>query len=138
MPEPVSTGRTSSASDDKRDGATPDLAVARENTHPTPVGLRVTAGGDVVRPNPTPVGLPVTPPPLEPRGGDGPVDPRILAAWREWLVALATDAEAAMAAAHVYAELAPAVRDAWLDALVEDAKNLAAQASECYAAAQGG
>lgn len=52
------------------------------------------------------------------------VDPRILAAWRQWLGALATDAEAAIAAAHVYGELAPEARDAWLDALREDAPKL--------------
>lgn len=51
-------------------------------------------------------------------------DPRILAAWREWLGALATDAEAAIAAAHVYGELGPEARDAWLDALCEDAPRL--------------
>jgi hypothetical protein len=38
-----------------------------------------------------------------------------------------------MAAAHVYAELAPEVRDAWLDALVEDAKNLAVPPVAIYA-----
>lgn len=54
----------------------------------------------------------------------GAVDPRILAAWRQWLGALATDAEAAIAAAHVYGELAPEARDAWLDALREDAPKL--------------
>jgi hypothetical protein len=52
------------------------------------------------------------------------VDPRMLAAWRQWLGALATDAEAAIAAAHVYGELAPEARDAWLDALREDAPKL--------------
>jgi len=57
----------------------------------------------------------------DPRGA---VDPRILAAWRQWLAALATDAEAAIAAAHVYGELAPEARDAWLDALREDAPKL--------------
>lgn len=61
------------------------------------------------------------------------VDPRILAAWREWLAALATDAEAAIAAAHVYAELAPEARDAWLDVLVEDAPKLAVPAVAVYA-----
>lgn len=54
----------------------------------------------------------------------GAVDPRILAAWRQWLGALATDAEAAIAAAHVYGELAPEARDAWLAALREDAPKL--------------
>ena len=52
------------------------------------------------------------------------IEPRILAAWREWLGALATDAEAAIAAAHVYGELGPEARDAWLDALHEDGPNL--------------
>ncbi|MCC6559605.1 MAG: hypothetical protein IT372_42350 [Polyangiaceae bacterium] len=61
------------------------------------------------------------------------VDPRILAAWREWLAALATDAEAAIAAAHVYAELAPEARDAWLDVLVEDAPKLPVPAVAVYA-----
>jgi hypothetical protein len=61
------------------------------------------------------------------------VDPRILAAWREWLAALATDAEAAIAAAHVYGELAPEARDAWLDVLVEDAPKLPVPAVAVYA-----
>jgi len=54
----------------------------------------------------------------------GSVEPRMLAAWREWLGALATDAAAAIAAAHVYAELGPGARDAWLDALIEDVPKL--------------
>jgi len=61
------------------------------------------------------------------------VDPRMMAAWREWLAALATDAEAAIAAAHVYAELDGAVRDAWLDALSEDAPKLDVPAVAVYA-----
>lgn len=46
-------------------------------------------------------------------------------AWRSWLTSLATDAQAATAAAHLYAELPDDVRDAWLDALDEDAPKLA-------------
>jgi hypothetical protein len=64
---------------------------------------------------------------------EGSVDPRALAAWREWLGALATDAEAALAAAHVYAELPPAARDAWLDALQEDAPKLEVPRVAVYA-----
>src|SRR5215204_5844541 len=60
-------------------------------------------------------------------------DPRLLAAWREWLGALATDAEAAMAASHVYADLAPEARNAWLDALQEDAPKLAVPRVAVYA-----
>jgi len=58
---------------------------------------------------------------------------RIVAAWLEWLAALATDAEAAIAAAHVYAELAPEVRDAWLDVLTEDAPRLPVPPIAIYA-----
>jgi hypothetical protein len=61
------------------------------------------------------------------------LDPRILAAWREWLAALATDAEAAIAAAHVYGELGPEARDAWLDVLAEDAPKLPVPAVAIYA-----
>lgn len=45
-------------------------------------------------------------------------------AWRSWLSALATDAEAAMAAALAYESLPPEARDAWLDALDADAPTL--------------
>lgn len=41
-------------------------------------------------------------------------------AWRVWLQSLATDAEAVTAAAHLYGELPPDARNAWLDALEED------------------
>jgi hypothetical protein len=61
------------------------------------------------------------------------VEPRILAAWRQWLSALATDAEAALAAAHVYGELAPDGRDAWLDALDEDGPKLGIPRVALYA-----
>ncbi len=56
--------------------------------------------------------------------GSMSLEPRMLAAWREWLAALASDADAALAAADLYAGLAPAARDAWLDALAEDEKDL--------------
>jgi hypothetical protein len=49
-----------------------------------------------------------------------PRDARLDAAWRTWLSALATDAEAVLAASEVYDALGPADRDAWLEALVED------------------
>lgn len=52
------------------------------------------------------------------------LEPRMLAAWREWLAALASDADAALAAADLYAGLAPPARDAWLDALAEDGPGL--------------
>ncbi len=61
------------------------------------------------------------------------VEPRILAAWRQWLSALATDAEAALAAAHVYGELPPEGRDAWLDALDDDAPKLGIPRVALYA-----
>jgi hypothetical protein len=53
-----------------------------------------------------------------------PLDPRMRGAWQAWLSSLATDANAAAAAAHLYAELPAAGRDAWLAALAEDAPDL--------------
>ena len=61
------------------------------------------------------------------------VEPRILAAWREWLSALATNAEAAVAAAQVYGDLLPGGRDALLDALAEDAPRLEVPLVAVYA-----
>src|SRR5580698_8957832 len=45
---------------------------------------------------------------------------RAVGAWRSWLEALASDAEAALAAAMTYAALPGEARDAWLDALDRD------------------
>jgi hypothetical protein len=53
------------------------------------------------------------------------IDPRFDAAWRAWLNALATDADAALAAAHVYRDLDADARDALLTALTEDSPTLA-------------
>lgn len=61
------------------------------------------------------------------------LEPRMLAAWREWLAALANDADAALAAADLYAGLAPAARDAWLDALAEDGPSLRVPMLALYA-----
>jgi hypothetical protein len=47
-------------------------------------------------------------------------DDRVLSAWRQWLGALATDADAAHAAAMAYKDLDGAGRDVWLDALARD------------------
>jgi hypothetical protein len=58
--------------------------------------------------------------PVEAEDPRPPVEPRMRGAWRAWLASLAVDAEAAVAAAHLYAELPGEVRDAWLDALAED------------------
>ena len=46
---------------------------------------------------------------------------RVHGAWRTWLSALASDSEAAMAAALAYESLPPEARDAWLDAHDRDA-----------------
>ena len=61
------------------------------------------------------------------------VEPRILAAWRQWLSALASDPEAAIAASHVYQALSPDGRDAWLSALEEDAPRLGVPKVALYA-----
>lgn len=62
------------------------------------------------------------------RGGDEQENwapPVAHAAWKSWLGALATDADAAIAAALAYDELDAAGRDAWLDALDQDAASIA-------------
>jgi hypothetical protein len=60
-------------------------------------------------------------------------DPRLRSAWRTWLSALAVDAEAAVAAALAYEALAAEGREAWLDALDEDAPGLGVPAVALYA-----
>jgi hypothetical protein len=60
-------------------------------------------------------------------------DPRVHSAWRSWLSALATDAEAAMAAALAYESLPAAARDAWLDAIDADAPTLEVPRVALYA-----
>jgi hypothetical protein len=72
----------------------------------------------------------IAPPPETGRVG---ADPRLVAAWHEWLRALATDADAAIAAAHVYRDLDGPARDAWLDALGEDAAALSVPRVAIYA-----
>jgi hypothetical protein len=54
-------------------------------------------------------------------------------AWRSWLSALATDADAALAAAMAYESLAPEARDAWLDTLVVDCGSLEVPVLALYA-----
>lgn len=66
-------------------------------------------------------------------GDTARLDPRIHAAWREWLRALATDAEAAIAAGYVYDTLTPEAREAWLDALAEDGPKLTVPRVAVYA-----
>jgi hypothetical protein len=60
----------------------------------------------------------------EPAAVEPVVSSHVQSAWRTWLSALATDAEAAMAAALAYESLPPESRDAWLDALDADAPTL--------------
>jgi hypothetical protein len=48
----------------------------------------------------------------------------VRSSWRSWLSALATDAEAAIAAALTYETLSGEVRDAWLDAIAIEAASL--------------
>ncbi len=71
-------------------------------------------------------------------GPDGPdssdaADPRLSSAFRAWLEALATDPEAATAAAMAYESLAPDGRDAWLDAIALEAPLLDVPALALYA-----
>ena len=60
-------------------------------------------------------------------------DPRFIDAWREWLGKLATDAEAALAAAMAYKELDAEGRSTWLDALQQDAASIPVPRIALYA-----
>jgi hypothetical protein len=60
----------------------------------------------------------------EPASSGPAAAPHVQSAWRSWLGALATDAEAAMAAALAYESLPADARGAWLDALDADAPTL--------------
>ncbi len=57
----------------------------------------------------------------------------IRSAWRSWLTALATDAEAAIAAALTYESLPGEARDAWLDAIGAEASTLRVPVVAVYA-----
>jgi hypothetical protein len=70
-----------------------------------------------------------TPLPDVPRGTDA----RVLDAWCEWLGALATDAEAALAAAIAYRELDAQGRVSWLNALEQDSVRLKVPRIAVYA-----
>lgn len=61
------------------------------------------------------------------------VDARMQQAWCQWLTALASDAEAAMAAAMAYRALGPSERDTWLAALAQDADQLPVPKIALYA-----
>jgi hypothetical protein len=61
------------------------------------------------------------------------IDPRAHAAWRTWLAALAKDAEAVTAAALAYETLDAEGRDAWLDALDNDAPDVGVPKIALYA-----
>lgn len=60
-------------------------------------------------------------------------DPRVMAAWCEWLDALGTDAEAALAAAMAYKQLDSEARDSWLSALEQDVPRLKVPLIAVYA-----
>lgn len=60
-------------------------------------------------------------------------DTRVLDAWCEWLGALATDAEAALAAAIAYRELDAKGRTSWLNALEQDSVRLKVPRIAVYA-----
>jgi hypothetical protein len=62
-----------------------------------------------------------------------PADDRVRAAWHAWLCALATDPEAALAAALAYEALDDRGRDLWLDALDQDAPQIEVPKLAMYA-----
>jgi hypothetical protein len=75
--------------------------------------------------------------PIEPAASiaaDAPLalDRRVAGAWREWLLALARDPEAALAAAHAYQQLGADDRNEWLKALETDLAGLGIPAVAVY------
>jgi hypothetical protein len=62
-----------------------------------------------------------------------PPSPRTIEAWRAWLGALASDAEAALAAAMAYEQLDAAGREAWLESLAHDTEALGVPKIAVYA-----
>lgn len=62
-----------------------------------------------------------------------PHDERVLSAWQAWLSALATDPEAALAAALTYEALDDEARSRWLDALDQDAPRVPVPKVAIYA-----
>ncbi|MBN1609772.1 MAG: hypothetical protein JW940_24280 [Polyangiaceae bacterium] len=61
------------------------------------------------------------------------VDVRVQRAWRRWLEALATDADAAVAASMAYAQLDGSARDQWLAAVEQEADRLCVPRIALYA-----
>lgn len=68
-----------------------------------------------------------------PSAASSGVDARVVSAWCEWLDALATDAEAALAAAMAYKQLDARSRDRWLAALEQDAARVRVPRIAVYA-----
>jgi len=68
-----------------------------------------------------------------PLAAAGRSEARVVEAWREWLRALATDAEAALAAAIAYRELDGKARDEWLGALDQDLEAVGVPKFAAYA-----
>lgn len=62
-----------------------------------------------------------------------PEDGRSTAVWRQWLLSMANDAEAALAAAIAYREMDDAGRERWLDSLKLDAPQVKVPAIALYA-----
>jgi len=62
-----------------------------------------------------------------------PPCPRSVMAWRAWLGALASDAEAAQAAALAYEQLDATGRDAWIESLAQDAVEIGVPRIALYA-----
>ncbi len=86
-------------------------------TTPTPkVECRADEVSSVIRVVPIPTG--------ESKASLG--EPRVVGAWCAWLDSMATDAEAAMAAALAYQQLDDAARDNWLDVVQADLRRVVA------------
>lgn len=93
----------------------------------SPPGPGAEKRADAVDPLPGATGTPL------PRVGRPGVDARSLDIWCEFLGRLATDADAAQAAAMAYQELDPDARDVWIAALEQDMHRVSAPRIAVYA-----
>jgi len=89
--------------------------------------------GDADHAQPPPVSLDADERRATPTSGNAAVDLRVVNAWCAWLDALATDAEAALAAAMAYKELDVVSRENWLEALAQDAQRVGVPRVAMYA-----
>lgn len=94
---------------------------------PDAASKTTSTSADEGRDSPLPEATPASLPPLTPR------DNRSTAVWRQWLTSMASDAEAALAAAIAYRDMDAAGREKWLSSLEFDAPEVDVPSVALYA-----